>query len=266
MAGKTGVYNDNARKYHVNENYFKNIDTSEKAYWLGFIQADGCLYMQKTSIRFQINLSARDMLHLEKLNRAIDSTYKVYEKKVTVKGREYDSCSLQITSKPFAANLMKNGIEIRKSLNDAFPSLSSNLMPHYIRGFMDGDGSIKVAKQKPGKDYVQVSVRFAGGKEFLIKLRDYLKKELNCSFAEKSIRRMGKSKAYEFSFSKQKDVINFYEHVYKDATVFLERKFLRYTKGLSSLYVPYKSNLISELSEFIESPNEKDEGNNEPSL
>lgn len=29
------------RKYRVNVNFFENIDTEEKAYWLGFLYADG---------------------------------------------------------------------------------------------------------------------------------------------------------------------------------------------------------------------------------
>src|SRR5438105_237351 len=32
------------KRYKVNENYFKVIDTEEKAYWLGFITADGCIH------------------------------------------------------------------------------------------------------------------------------------------------------------------------------------------------------------------------------
>ena len=31
------------RKYNVNHDFFESIDTEEKAYWLGFIGADGCV-------------------------------------------------------------------------------------------------------------------------------------------------------------------------------------------------------------------------------
>ena len=37
-------------KHNLNKDYFKNIDNEEKAYWLGFIAADGCIYkMSKTA-------------------------------------------------------------------------------------------------------------------------------------------------------------------------------------------------------------------------
>ena len=31
-------------KYKYQQDIFKNIDTAEKAYWLGFLAADGCNY------------------------------------------------------------------------------------------------------------------------------------------------------------------------------------------------------------------------------
>ena len=30
-------------KYVYNKDYFEKINTSEKAYWLGFLYADGCI-------------------------------------------------------------------------------------------------------------------------------------------------------------------------------------------------------------------------------
>lgn len=35
------------RKYSVNEIFFEVINTEEKAYWLGFIFADGCVLDRK---------------------------------------------------------------------------------------------------------------------------------------------------------------------------------------------------------------------------
>lgn len=58
------------RKYKVNEDYFKLIDTEEKAYWLGFLYADGCVTQAtKYSKRLQVNLSIKDINHLEILRK-----------------------------------------------------------------------------------------------------------------------------------------------------------------------------------------------------
>lgn len=37
--------------YKYNEKFFKKIDTPQKAYWLGFLYADGCVLNQK-NLRF----------------------------------------------------------------------------------------------------------------------------------------------------------------------------------------------------------------------
>ena len=44
----------NRRKYNVNDSYFEKIDTEHKAYWLGFIYADGYIIKNEEN-----NVSAR---------------------------------------------------------------------------------------------------------------------------------------------------------------------------------------------------------------
>lgn len=47
---REGLKGKKRRVYHYNEHYFQNIDAPEKAYWLGFLAADGCICHN-----FQIN-------------------------------------------------------------------------------------------------------------------------------------------------------------------------------------------------------------------
>ena len=54
-----------ARKYRCNETYFDHIDSESKAYWLGFIYADGCI--SNNGYRFEVRLSKNDEDHLIKL-------------------------------------------------------------------------------------------------------------------------------------------------------------------------------------------------------
>jgi hypothetical protein len=42
------------RKVSLNVDYFKNIDSNEKAYWLGFIAADGCIHKSGYKLSFQL--------------------------------------------------------------------------------------------------------------------------------------------------------------------------------------------------------------------
>lgn len=74
-------------RYSVNQEFFKDIDTEEKAYWLGFLYADGCIYKgaSKNSYRMQINIQASDSDVLEKFKNSIQAnnpiTYKTIQEK-----------------------------------------------------------------------------------------------------------------------------------------------------------------------------------------
>ena len=77
---KNNVSEDRRRKYFFNEDYFKNVDSEEKAYWLGFIAADGCILENGT---LKIGLAEKDSLHLEKFNESIESSRPILFEKGT---------------------------------------------------------------------------------------------------------------------------------------------------------------------------------------
>lgn len=52
------------RTYSLDENVFEVVDTEEKAYWLGFLYADGYVSDAKNDI--EIGLAEKDAAHLEK--------------------------------------------------------------------------------------------------------------------------------------------------------------------------------------------------------
>lgn len=64
--------NRTTRKYFFDESRFHDIDTEEKAYWLGFLYADG--YINEDRHAIEIGLKASDKGHLEKFLRFINST------------------------------------------------------------------------------------------------------------------------------------------------------------------------------------------------
>ena len=43
-------------KYYANYDIFENIDSAEKAYWLGFLAADGCNYQREHNASIIINI------------------------------------------------------------------------------------------------------------------------------------------------------------------------------------------------------------------
>ena len=134
------VGSQGARKNNLNHDYFQNIDTEEKAYWLGFIMADGCVYKgsDASSYRLQINLKGSDKEHLDKLQKSINSSYKIQEKKV----KNSDVCLLKVNSTKMCQDLMALNVTPRKSMLCQMPSLEEHLEKHFIRGYFDGDGCL----------------------------------------------------------------------------------------------------------------------------
>ncbi len=66
-----GVVSASLRFQH---DFFHVINTEQKAYWLGYIMADGCVTTTQSN---RIEITSKDVEHLHKWHRAIGSTHKV---------------------------------------------------------------------------------------------------------------------------------------------------------------------------------------------
>ena len=204
-----------ARKHKFNERYFENIDSEEKAYWLGFIAADGCVYKNKQSYRLQINLKGSDIDHLKKFQKAICSDYKITEKKV---GKaQSNTCQLKINSTKMCNDLIKNNIIERKSIIFEPPILNKNLMSHFIRGYFDGDGWITSYKRKDSNGY-RNEVGIIGGKKALNYFIDFLPKGFS------KYEKYKDDKIIQISGTSIKTKSETYNYLYENATIFLDRK------------------------------------------
>lgn len=123
--------------------FFDVIDTPEKAYWLGFISADGCIvatarYPEGSHLAVQ--LAARDRGHLLKLKTALAANAGVHTR--AVDGSSSGLTSLSVGSRRLTQALLALGITPRKSATLEPWDGPADLMPHYWRGMMDGDGSL----------------------------------------------------------------------------------------------------------------------------
>ena len=148
------------RRYAVNEDFFNVIDTEEKAYWLGFIMADGGI-ADKCRV-LKLNLAIKDKSHLEKLKAAIDSQHPIYEFSLYNKKWKQTShmARINIGSKKLCLGLTKNGCGPQKSTRLKMPVLDTKIVHHFIRGYFDGDGCICCVKKAP---YVSI----IGNNEFI---------------------------------------------------------------------------------------------------
>lgn len=122
-------------QYSLDESVFDKI-TEESAYWLGFLMADGCVYIvpEKRINRIVINLQILDVGHLEKFRKFLKAERTVHINK------NGEMASFGIGSKRLCKAVMKYGVVPRKCKNTKVIGLESNR--HFWRGVIDGDGCL----------------------------------------------------------------------------------------------------------------------------
>lgn len=134
------------RKHIIDTHYFKDIDTEEKAYWLGFLMADGAIPSVgkgKPYTRLSIVLKETDKDHLEKFAKAIKTDYQVKTKEINDKrGFTTYRAEINVNCAEMVKDLISHGVIPQKTGKEIIPELSPELIKHFIRGYFDGDGSI----------------------------------------------------------------------------------------------------------------------------
>jgi len=134
------------RIYEVNHNFFSTIDTEEKAYWLGFLFADGCVRTGNTGSQLVLKLSVKDLEHLKKFKKNISSEHKIVfntNKTKTKKGiiSVSENCLIRVSSCEFVNNLINCGCTPNKTFTIDKPNIEEKYYRHFLRGFYDGDGN-----------------------------------------------------------------------------------------------------------------------------
>jgi intein-encoded DNA endonuclease-like protein len=204
------VYNQNFDKERIS-NIFQIINTEEKAYWLGFLYADG--YVNEKEHRIELTL--KDKEHVEKFKKFVNAHNKIYIK--TTMGHLYYRICLR--DKIMTADLVKHGCFQNKSLLLTFPSLKhvpQHLQRHFIRGYFDGDGCISPLINN------KIVIIILGTKSFLNKICKIINIKKN------KYARSGK--VYEWRCAAQVSVFKFLDYIYKDSKIHLDRKYDLYLK------------------------------------
>lgn len=213
---------NNSKAYVSDFNFFETIDTEEKAYWLGFILADGYLNNQGV---VGIELSIEDEMHLHKFKNSIKSEapVKIYNKNSTF-GKQ-TNCRFQITNETLYFSLLDLGITRNKTNDGKIPNVDSNLLRHLVRGYFDGNGCIVIKELKKSDGYRCTGISFCGTKEIL----KYIEELSGFSWTW-SKRRNNDTNNYQIGVGRVEDLKNFLNYMYEDSTVYLDRKYEKYLK------------------------------------
>nr|DAU84890.1 MAG TPA: endonuclease [Caudoviricetes sp.] len=215
------THRESRKSYKYNENYFEHIDTPEKAYWLGFIYADGFI-TKKTNGNAVFGFTLAEEEPLIKLNQCLESNKPIGKYK---KVNSYKSNSIEyktaFCSNKMVSDLEKHGCVEGKTFKLKFPNLDKNLIPHFIRGYFDGDGSVFLHTQKANNTkYTTLGVTICGIKSFLDDLSKYIGFE-NCVYKDKR----KETDCYSIKLASNIRCLKFYHYLYNNANnMYLSRK------------------------------------------
>jgi intein-encoded DNA endonuclease-like protein len=216
-----GIDTHRKNRYTLNETYFHEINTEEKAYWLGFLYADGyvgnekfnnIIFSQKKSDANTVIQFAKDIDYSGKLREANpgDQSFENSQPQIV--------CNF--SSKQMATDLRELKMYPNKSLTMSdMPLIDEKLIRHFCRGYFDGDGSIYEHVRSYYKNHVykQYVVSIIGTIPFLTKMQK--------AFPVKSVLHDSHTPEMKYlQVVKNESIVSLYYYFYKDATRFLQRK------------------------------------------
>jgi hypothetical protein len=203
----------------VDDYYFNNIDTEAKAYFVGYLLADGCIN-KSTHGGYnvvQLHLSTKDIDIIYYLQEETSNTRKIYIDK------DYTRCAYRATSQIMVDDLARFGIVPRKTgiENPDFSTIPDELMHHAIRGLIDGDGWISISNTSTGK--IVTSLGICGSYETCQFVTNELAKRVDVGILSPS--KVKDKNCYKIGYTSLSDAKTIINFLYKDSTVRLERKY-----------------------------------------
>lgn len=205
----------NVSKFKINENYF-DIQNNHMAYVLGMIASDGTI-SKNNMITIELQQDDYEILQNIQLDMQLEREIKFYE---TARG--YKNCKLYFYSRYIKDKLAEYGIVNNKTYSDkfVFPKLQQEFIPHYIRGYFDGNGCIK----KTGNILTfQIDTP---SKDIAYKIYDFFTQyNIKCNVTNTM-----KTNIYIYRFYAYEDnARKIFEIIYKNKeNLFLDRKYKKY--------------------------------------
>lgn len=214
------------RKYTLNEDYFKVINTEYKAYILGFICADG--YVAED--RLVISLSVIDTKILEDIRKEFSSNQplKFFERPNPYNfNKSCKMVELQISSKKFVEPLLKMNLGNSKTytLNSSILKfIPKYLIKDFLRGYFDGDGNVLYGKKYTSG--IKYNINICGNEEFLLNTYQIHFPSTNKMYFDKKSKQ-----TFIWKLSSKEKVKQFLHWLYFNSKIHLKRKYKIYLKS-----------------------------------
>ena len=198
-----------------NIRYFQKIDSKLKAYFAGFIAADGAIVKNELTI----SIHRKDISILEKIKKELESPNKI----ISLNKHNTDMVRFSVGNKNLKNDLNNLGITSRKtfSIGNILNNIPNEYKSSFILGYFDGDGSFSFNQRKG-----LFSIR--GTQELLNGFSEYL--DLDFSHIKKY------DSTYDLREWKQSEILRIYKKLYSNQEFFLNRKFQKFNKYITNVY------------------------------
>lgn len=204
------------------DHLFFSRDNELSFYWAGFIAADGCVFNKESSKQLIISLAIKDKFHLENFKNQINFdgniTGSITKHSLTnEKWNDSIKRTIRITSFQIFEDLKRFNVVNNKTKTYTFPEWLQThpLVNHYMRGYNDGDGSFYKGRNRIGFE-------LRGTKEFLETYRIVLEKEGNLN---SKVNVTTPDSTSKLKYSGKKILPKIVDFLYKDATIYFQRKY-----------------------------------------
>lgn len=200
--------NNRYKNCDLDVEYFSKINSSDKAYFLGFLITDGNVSLKSNCV--SLSLSAIDIDILKTMAKKTHNSNNIYHYQ---KGTR-DEVTLSAKCAKWKEDLKKYGVIPQKTNSVFIPQLEDFLMPHLLRGMIDGDGWISSKSPQIG---------FCGNEITTCQMRDFFVKHLNV-FPVKMLKT--EPHLFQIAWSGKNDILKIGSYIYQDKQdCFLSRKY-----------------------------------------
>nr|DAF81145.1 MAG TPA: Intein splicing domain [Caudoviricetes sp.] len=226
--------------YSKASSVFKKIDTEEKAYWMGFLYADG--YMDDRKHCISLCLKEEDKSMVLQFRKFLGlGPKKLHKKTKNINNKQFYSYEFSVNNRELYDCLINLGCFPRKTYKLRFPTqrqVPSEFIRHFVRGYFDGDGSVTHS----GLNGSKISIEMLGTKDFLM---DYQK----WTGFTHNLYNFNHSDISRSIYCGAKAIIVL-DNLYKDSNIYMSRKYEKYLY-LRRLAITSSKRVARELADKI---------------
>jgi len=205
-----------------------NLKIPKHSYFFGFAQIDGSLSSPKkfpNKGKFQIEVNTKDLHILKSFKNLFPSIYSSIRKRVrdTNFKNNHTSYTLTICNIKFRNEINKLGVPYGKKSEKITPPVIYFCERDYIRGLIDGDGSVGITRK--GYPFISISVKSEALKNYLCEVIEKITGE------KKRLMRNKRDNTYNIMVNRER-AQQFIRYLYYPNCLALKRKFKKVKEAL----------------------------------